>query len=129
MENIAFKISEFAAVMHGHCLDDDITIIKIDSSNNGQLNNIIEEHFLTRLRGDISCSFFINSGEATATIDYKTYAASSSSILAMAPHKILTQLYLSSDFSGILDIKTVSAKNRKTTPYDTQFLAANSATI
>ena len=100
MENIAFKISEFASVMRGHCMDDDITIIKIDSSNNEQLNNIIEEHFLTRLRGEISCSFFTNTGEITATIDYKTYSASSSSILALAPHKILTQLYTSSDFSG-----------------------------
>lgn len=100
MENMLFKISEFASAMHGHCMDNDVTIIKIDSSNNEQLNNLIEEHFLTRLRGDVSCSFFVYTGEITATIDYKTYSASSSSILALAPHKILTQLYTSNNFSG-----------------------------
>ena len=100
MENLVFKISELSHTMHGHCMDDDITIIKIDPSNNGTFNNIVEDHFLTRLRGDISCSFFVKTGTITANIDYKTYSASSSSILALAPHKILTQLYTSSGFSG-----------------------------
>ena len=71
MNNVLFNISEIATTLHGDYMNNDITIIKVDHSNNVLLNNIIEEQFLTRLRENISCSFFVLDGELTATIDTK----------------------------------------------------------
>ena len=102
MNNLLFNISEFATTLHGDYMNNDITIIKVDNSNNIVLNNIIEEQFLTRLRENISCSFFILNGELTATIDYKTYKAKNNTILALSPFKVLTQLYASDDFCGYI---------------------------
>ena len=102
MNNLHFNISDVTSVLHGNCMNNDITIIKIDKSNNALLNNIVEEQFITRLRENISCSFFVTNGELTSTIDYKTYKATNNTIMALSPFKVLTQLYASDDFCGYL---------------------------
>ena len=102
MNNLLFNISDVASALQGNCMDNDITIIKVDKSNNAQLNSIIEEQFITRLRENISCSFFVTNGELTATIDYKTYKATNNTIIALAPFKVLTGLSASDDFCGYL---------------------------
>ncbi len=104
MENIKFSISEFAAAMHGSSLDNGITVLKIDSSNNELLNTIIEEHLLMQVREYLACTLFVLTGEASASLDYRTYIARSNSILSVPPFKILTQLQTSSDFSGYIII-------------------------
>ena len=100
MNNHSFSISEFAIATGGHYLDNDIMIAKIDQANNYLLNSIMEDMLLSRIREDISISLFVHSGEAVATLDYRTYTAKDNAILNIAPFRILTQCHVDNNFSG-----------------------------
>ena len=102
MNNLQINIREFASALHGDCMDNDITILKIDHFHNAILNNALEEQFFTRLREKVSCSFYVFDGEISATIDYKTIKASKNTILGISPIRILTHLQASENFCGYI---------------------------
>lgn len=104
MDNMNFSISEFAQAMHGYHLDNDITILKVEPSDNELLNSILEEEFLLKVREYLACTFFVSTGNITTSLDYKTYTAEADSILSVPSFRILTRLETSPDFSGYIII-------------------------
>ncbi|MBQ8033933.1 MAG: AraC family transcriptional regulator [Bacteroidales bacterium] len=130
MNNHSFSISEFAIATGGHYLDNDIMIAKIDQANNYLLNSIIEDMLLSRIREDISIALFVHTGEAVATLDYRTYTAKNNAILNIPPFRILTQCHVDNNFSGYLlifskDLIEETAFNRKPPVSITQLISVD----